>query len=656
MIRQQINIGNLPYIVDLYDAYDDNIVHYEQFVMFRNYDIYNDVFADKELYFVDKAIWDNSEERENLIWPICEELGKGFTTDYKYFNGLFSDYGLEKGYDVNILYNKFRHIANVRCNMVRIYRPTVKSSNRLIIHIDNFINNIHMHYLCKDYGECEINSNEEFTINNITYSEYIEFYFPNVYDLFDNDKLNNHIGCYYKENLNVVECSTNIKQDLLFIDEEDKHVYFPLDIFSLPYILKNKENEDGDIQTIKYYVNVSKSIENNYLTYPVNISLWSYSREIINNKYIRDDYWGEATAVFQKELKFTLASELGFVDNKVSVITKFVFPDRDKFEEKYKDDTAYSPIYHAYQKYNNVSYTHYYDYKLETIEKYAEELDNTPLNEDDELIVKDYFKQRNINVNVNDYEELKKRYKEMKLQSLYDEMNEGNDTHIDFIGFRIVIGSDINFKHIIYDHNVKISFEEIDDFSFTIENMFDSWNNVYDGYYSVKVVFIDRLLGTEIISNAVILSPEWVKFMINSSNERIIEFDNITNEDMNNYTFLENIRCVVNKKTEDKEKIVKGNNSPKLLYRPIFYRASNLQNVSIRRNVKQKIGINLAEYMTKVETFKLLLNGNEYVEYGRADAFVIFEVSGNNFTSTSGMYDILNQDDEYISSGYYSLL
>ena len=169
------------------------------------------------------------------------------------------------------------------------------------------------------------------------------------------------------------------------------------------------------------------------------------------------------------------------------------------------------------------------------------------------------------------------------------------------------------------------------------------------------------MLGTEIISNSVVLSPEWVKYMIHSSNERIINFDNINNIDKDNeidmeYNFIENIRCIVNKKQNDKDKVVRGNNSPKLLYRPMFYRASNLQNVRIRRNVKQKLGINLAEYMTKVETFKLLLNGNEYIEYGRSDAFVIFEISGNNFSTTSGAYDILNQDDEYISSGTYSLI
>ena len=391
----------------------------------------------------------------------------------------------------------------------------------------------------------------------------------------------------------------------------------------------------------------------------MNITLWSFN-DIINNKFVRDDFWGEASATFIKDLKFTLCADLGFVNNTVSVVAHFDYPDREEFIEKYKDDED-SPVLHAYMKYNNVKKDYYSDYKFEMIEKYKEELEITPLDETDKIIVNDYFKRRGEVVDVNNETELREKYKEMKLQSLYDELNEDSDTNLDFIGFRIIIGSDPNFKHIIYDNNVKIKFEQLDDFSFNINDIFESWSNVYDGYYAVKVLFVDRLLGTEIISNSVVLSPEWVKYMIHSSNERIINFDNINNIDKDNeidmeYNFIENIRCIVNKKQNDKDKVVRGNNSPKLLYRPMFYRASNLQNVRIRRNVKQKLGINLAEYMTKVETFKLLLNGNEYIEYGRSDAFVIFEISGNNFSTTSGAYDILNQDDEYISSGTYSLI
>ena len=82
MIRQLINISNFPYVVDLYDAYVDDIYHYEQFVMFRNYEVFNDVFMDRDLYFVEKSIWENRDnpDYEDLIWPINEKNGGGFST------------------------------------------------------------------------------------------------------------------------------------------------------------------------------------------------------------------------------------------------------------------------------------------------------------------------------------------------------------------------------------------------------------------------------------------------------------------------------------------------------------------------------------------------------------------------------------------------
>ena len=59
--------------------------------------------------------------------------------------------------------------------------------------------------------------------------------------------------------------------------------------------------------------------------------------------------------------------------------------------------------------------------------------------------------------------------------------------------------------------------------------------------------------------------------------------------------------------------------------------------------------------MTKVDTFKMKINEYEYVETSRNDAFVIFKINANNITVSSGKYDIVNQDDEYISSGTYTL-
>ena len=67
--------------------------------------------------------------------------------------------------------------------------------------------------------------------------------------------------------------------------------------------------------------------------------------------------------------------------------------------------------------------------------------------------------------------------------------------------------------------------------------------------------------------------------------------------------------------------------------------------------MSKKIGINLGQYLSKVESFKLKLDDIEYTEVGRNDVYVIFDVNANMITSASGTYNIVNQDDEYISSG-----
>ena len=133
-----------------------------------------------------------------------------------------------------------------------------------------------------------------------------------------------------------------------------------------------------------------------------------------------------------------------------------------------------------------------------------------------------------------------------------------------------------------------------------------------------------------------------------SENNMVIDLQN------NKVNFINNITCVINKKEENYERINRLNPSAKILYKPYFFKVQDLQNIKLRTKIVQNIGINLSQYMTKVETFKLVLGGNEYIEIGRNDAFVIFSINANELTQ-GGRYDIFNQDDDYISSGEYTI-
>ena len=59
--------------------------------------------------------------------------------------------------------------------------------------------------------------------------------------------------------------------------------------------------------------------------------------------------------------------------------------------------------------------------------------------------------------------------------------------------------------------------------------------------------------------------------------------------------------------------------------------------------------------MTKVETFKLIIENKEYIEIGRNDVYVIFDINTILLNNNEGEYNIINQDNDYISSGKWSL-
>ena len=193
----------------------------------------------------------------------------------------------------------------------------------------------------------------------------------------------------------------------------------------------------------------------------------------------------------------------------------------------------------------------------------------------------------------------------------------------------------------------------IEDFAQELNNIFSSWDQHPD-ILTIRATYIDNYLGIVIYGNYVALTKEYFKYLINDTNiyRAMINADNLKEK----INFIDTFKCVINKTSDDKKINTVGANVPKIIYKPVFYRVGNLQNLSIRENVTQNIGINLVDFMTKVETFKLNIDGTQYVEYARNDIFVIFKVNAQNIINTAGTYDITNQDDEYISSGSWSIV
>lgn len=121
----------------------------------------------------------------------------------------------------------------------------------------------------------------------------------------------------------------------------------------------------------------------------------------------------------------------------------------------------------------------------------------------------------------------------------------------------------------------------------------------------------------------------------------------------NKYYNIDKVNCII-KKEGQSTSVYNTKSVPKVIYKPIFYRTYDLQDINIRIGLRQNIGINLAEYMTKVDNFSLSLNGTQYREIARNDIYVIFNVDGTTLSTTSGTYYILDDGGEYISSGHWN--
>lgn len=747
MKRNIININSYKYLVEYYDADKDmtNSQHYSEFVMLRNFNVMNNIVYDTDIYFIERNLFydyikelkeNNSSAGESISFPVTNLKVNAYSNSYLKFNDNFNNnveginsslysynestdsfslgsdvyeiYGIEN----NKLYNK-----KIKCDKFRIYHPITKRNINAIVDISNYMNNIYIHYVCRPINLFATNSETEIKYDNECYSEFVDVYFPNINDLF---KINED-GTYenfYKEDFNIVASTRNEKfiNSILSNSKELEHSEMyddcqivPLNLLIQPFRIieeynsESQFNYDDDLSNddkvfVKLYLKTNYDMNSNYLSYPLTLNIYPYSSIDDQSKlYVIDESLYSVSISINNEFKFNLMSRLGFSDGIISVVSLFEYPNKSYFYSKYKDDKTTSPIKEAYKYYNNVDDHNYMMFVNEEIEKELEDVDNIDtLTDDMKKTVKEVA-----NANYTDEMELLKLWKDIMKSTIINEYEEEFGTPGNFLGFKIEIATDIAFKHIIYDKNYRVNFNDIDDFAFKLNGIFERWEQRPEKLM-VRCQFYDRILGIEIKSNLVIITKEWFKYLINDDNvhrlsnlsiinknhnkinmnvdkldfqneknilndlkEQLINFpnyvnmidkvlDNLTKVEYNKVNFINNINCIVNKHSNNSSVSNLSNINQRIIYKPVFYKVNNLQNISIRSGVINRVGINLNEYLSKVETFKLIIENKEYVEYGRNDIFVIFKINANDINSMSGSYNILNEDDEYISSGNWA--
>ena len=711
MTRNVLNIGSYKYLIEHYNADDlKNYQYTAEFVMIRNYIIMNNIIYDTDIYIFEKShlaeyieeLKSNINHGVKLAFPITDTNVNNYSDNYKRFNSNFNNDSIYNETDNTIgddIYELKEIIVNnysckkilknkkIICNKIRLYHPSIKKNINAIIDINNVINNIKFHYLCRPLNNYDTNSETEIKYNNESYSEFVELYYPNLEELFKQN-IDGTYNVYYEEDFNIIASTRNEKfinsimsdsEDIEhseYIGENNNIQIVPLSLLIQPfriieeYAADSKLNyndtvADDEKVFVKLYLKTNNSIDNNYFSFPVNINIYPYSDlDLYNSMYMLNNDLPQSTLSLHTENKFSLMSRLGFSDGIISIVSLFNYPDKSYFYNLYKNDETTSPVLEAYKYYYDVKVNDYNLFVNDDIQKEIDEIDNVESISDDIIkTVKEIA-----NVNYTNKEEILNTWKSIMKQTILEEYEEEFGTPGNFIGFKVEIATDYSFKNIIFNKNVRVNLSDLDDFSFKLNGIFESWNQRPEKLI-VRTSFYDHIIGIEINSNLVIITKEWFKYLINNVNVHRLTFMSQINKEKgeiednmkvielkeDNINFINNINCFINK-NESAATINGINKNQKIILKPIFYKVKDLQNIAIRSTLPQNIGVNLSEYMTKVDTFKMIIGNNEYVETGRNDIIVIFNINPADLKGTSGKYDITNEDGNYISSGNWTIV
>lgn len=311
--------------------------------------------------------------------------------------------------------------------------------------------------------------------------------------------------------------------------------------------------------------------------------------------------------------KFTLATRIGFdYNNKsiISVISEFKYPKIENEDGTYK----------------NLEESYFYLNKIDDPDSYY---------------------------NFEGYDD------EIFLDNFSDEFIES--LKFNSAGYVIEMAKDRFFDQIFYRRSCAT--KVIDDFTFNINGIFDSWKE-YPEVIFIRTMFIDKYLSKVFYGNVVVLDKEKFKYCINDTVTKfrlngLVNLQKSIERKMqvNDIYFIDKINCSINKHDVNAENVIYtgGSVNQKVVYKTVFYKVQDLQSIRIRSNVTQKIGINLSNYLTRVENFKMKLDGYEFVETERNDTYIIFTIPGSQIKTLEGKYDIVNDEDEYIASGNYIL-
>lgn len=182
-----------------------------------------------------------------------------------------------------------------------------------------------------------------------------------------------------------------------------------------------------------------------------------------------------------------------------------------------------------------------------------------------------------------------------------------------------------------------------------IKNFFSSWDAFEEGWSFVGSMNVYDNEGVEIlnlVSNELPVTQELFSTIVNGGAEKIIDI-----EDMQITTYN-----VVNKIENKIIKLERNGDSKDNIMQPVFFRAKDLEMLTLHPLVTETISINLDDYKSKVDKFVLLIGNCRFEQIGANKYGILFKIQANRLSNdiVSGTYYVLNENDELVSSGKYS--
>jgi hypothetical protein len=220
---------------------------------------------------------------------------------------------------------------------------------------------------------------------------------------------------------------------------------------------------------------------------------------------------------------------------------------------------------------------------------------------------------------------------------------------------RVYKGIDENGKENIYKRQFR-KFAQFTKYDINFDGWNDwlYWENEWNTNVSIasSVTFYDdnknQLLY--VIGNEIPLTKEIYKYLIKDQEDETEKYIDLNEVDMEvkNYN-------VVNKVINQIVQFDKPDDSKSNIIQPVFFRVRDVQDLIIHPAVTENICINLDAYKSKVDLFIIQIENCTFKQIGANGYGIIFKVIGKNLPNetTSGVYYILNQDGELVTTGKY---